>query len=84
MLQVTHQLQYLPHADHVLVLDSGRIAARGSYAQLASQGFDFQRLTAQQAQQGESLLVCQMHACSHPAALSCSGVRFCIAAHDAG
>jgi ATP-binding cassette, subfamily C (CFTR/MRP), member 1 len=41
---VTHQLQYLPAADEVLVLREGRIAERGTYAELAARGVDFHRL----------------------------------------
>ena len=37
---VTHQLQYLPQADVILVLEGGRISARGSYAELCQQGID--------------------------------------------
>ena len=37
---VTHQLQYLPHADIILVLEGGRISARGSHAELCQQGID--------------------------------------------
>ena len=40
---VTHQLQYLPQADVILVLEGGRVAARGSYAELAAQGIQFQK-----------------------------------------
>lgn len=38
---VTHQLQYLPAADEVLVLREGRIAERGTYAALVARGVDF-------------------------------------------
>ena len=45
--QVTHQLQYLPRADQVLVLDHGRIVAQGSHAQLVAQGINFHHFEAQ-------------------------------------
>ena len=35
---VTHQRQYLPACDEVLVLRAGRIAHRGTYQELAEQG----------------------------------------------
>ncbi|KAK2076831.1 hypothetical protein QBZ16_005057 [Prototheca wickerhamii] len=38
---VTHQLQYLPAADQVLVLEGGRIAAQGTHAELVEAGIDF-------------------------------------------
>ncbi len=38
---VTHQLQYLPAADEVVVLRDGRIAERGGYGQLLAKGVDF-------------------------------------------
>ena len=38
---VTHQLQYLPSADEVVVLRDGRIAERGGYGQLLAKGVDF-------------------------------------------
>ena len=31
---VTHQTQYLPHADAVIILDSGRVLAQGTYLEL--------------------------------------------------
>ncbi|WIA42403.1 hypothetical protein OEZ86_008404 [Tetradesmus obliquus] len=39
-LLVTHQVQYLPHADLVVVMLDGRIAHTGTYEQLLSQGVD--------------------------------------------
>lgn len=38
---VTHQLQYLPAADEVVVLRDGRVAERGTYRQLLARGVDF-------------------------------------------
>ncbi|KAI9355096.1 P-loop containing nucleoside triphosphate hydrolase protein, partial [Zopfochytrium polystomum] len=37
-LLVTHQLQYLPLTDHVIVMEDGRIVEEGSYAQLMAKG----------------------------------------------
>ena len=52
---VTHQTQYLPRADIILVLEAGRLVASGSYAQLTAQGVNLQHATSQ-TQQGEVLL----------------------------
>ncbi|CAL8127066.1 unnamed protein product [Orchesella dallaii] len=38
---VTHQLQYLPQADHIVILSSGQVVAQGSYKELLEQGIDF-------------------------------------------
>ncbi|CAL8104325.1 unnamed protein product [Orchesella dallaii] len=38
---VTHQLQYLPQADYVLVLQNGSVAAQGTYGELVDAGVDF-------------------------------------------
>jgi ATP-binding cassette, subfamily C (CFTR/MRP), member 1 len=38
---VTHQLQYLPAADQVVILNEGRIVDRGSYSELVGRGVDF-------------------------------------------
>ena len=37
---VTHQLQYLPDCDRVIVMDGGRVAHMGSYAELIAAGVD--------------------------------------------
>ncbi|CAL8104322.1 unnamed protein product [Orchesella dallaii] len=41
---VTHQLQYLPQADHILVLQNGKVAAQGTYGELSDAGVDFVNL----------------------------------------
>lgn len=41
---VTHQLQYLPNVDRIIVLKDGRIEADGSYNELVTIGMDFGRL----------------------------------------
>ena len=38
---VTHHLQYLPNADHVVVLDNGRVTGSGTYSELLASGIDF-------------------------------------------
>eukprot|EP00741_Cyanophora_paradoxa_P003785 tig00000718_g3679.t1 len=40
----THHLQYLPHADLVLVLKDGQVAEAGTYRELVSSGLDFAAL----------------------------------------
>jgi ATP-binding cassette, subfamily B, bacterial len=44
-LLVTHDLQLVREADEILVLDSGRVAARGGYAELRDTSPLFRRLT---------------------------------------
>jgi ATP-binding cassette subfamily C (CFTR/MRP) protein 1 len=41
---VTHQLQYLPYVDHIIVLKKGEIVEMGTYEQLMSHGLDFSSL----------------------------------------
>ncbi|KAK9296489.1 hypothetical protein QLX08_009536 [Tetragonisca angustula] len=41
---VTHQLQYLPSVDRIIVFKDGRIEADGSYNELVAMGMDFGRL----------------------------------------
>lgn len=36
ILLVTNQLQFLPHADHVVVLEAGKVAEQGAYGELLS------------------------------------------------
>ncbi len=38
---VTHQLQYLPYVDNIIVMENGKIRLSGSYTQLIESGFDF-------------------------------------------
>ncbi|OXA46434.1 Multidrug resistance-associated protein 4 [Folsomia candida] len=37
----THQLQYLPLSDHVIVLEDGKVLAQGTYQELSDRGVDF-------------------------------------------
>ena len=41
---VTHKLELLPHADHVVVMRDGRAAFRGTYKELLSSGLDLTAL----------------------------------------
>ncbi|OXA59787.1 Multidrug resistance-associated protein 4 [Folsomia candida] len=43
---VTHQLQYLSQADHILVFSDGKIHSQGTFDQLVEQGVDFVSLLA--------------------------------------
>ena len=54
---VTHQLQYLPQADVILVLEGGRVSARGSYAQLLDQGIDLHSFEQSAGQPGRAGIV---------------------------
>ena len=45
---IAHRLSTLANMDEIMVLESGRIVAQGSYAQLLSQGGLFARMAAQQ------------------------------------
>lgn len=38
---VTHQLHYLPQADHIIVMDQGQIVAQGKYQDLIDSGVKF-------------------------------------------
>ncbi|CAL8104328.1 unnamed protein product [Orchesella dallaii] len=49
---VTHQLQYLPQADHVLVLQNGSVAAQGTYGELVDAGVDFVNLMTGDDEEG--------------------------------
>jgi ABC-type Mn2+/Zn2+ transport system ATPase subunit len=41
---VTNQLQFLPHADHIVLLKNGKIAEQGSFSQLNTNGKTFAQL----------------------------------------
>jgi ATP-binding cassette subfamily C protein CydD len=45
VLYATHRLENLPRAERIVVLEAGRIAAQGSYADLAAAGGAWARLT---------------------------------------
>ncbi|KAK4702568.1 hypothetical protein P7C70_g3660, partial [Phenoliferia sp. Uapishka_3] len=44
---VTHHLEALPHADHIIMMDSGRIVEQGVYQDLIKNGEAFSRLIAE-------------------------------------
>uniref|UniRef100_A0A673BSI4 Cystic fibrosis transmembrane conductance regulator n=1 Tax=Sphaeramia orbicularis TaxID=375764 RepID=A0A673BSI4_9TELE len=48
---VTHQLQYLKAADHILVLKEGHIMAEGTYSKLEGSGFDIVSLVRSDEEQ---------------------------------
>lgn len=60
---VTHQLQYLPLADLILVLEGGRLAACGTYSQLTAQGVQFQHFEGMQEPPGAVLALHAEHTC---------------------
>jgi ATP-binding cassette subfamily C (CFTR/MRP) protein 4 len=45
---VTHQLQYLPNVDQIVLLDGGQVQAVGSYESLRDTGLDFTKLLPQE------------------------------------
>ncbi|XP_059490449.1 probable multidrug resistance-associated protein lethal(2)03659 [Neocloeon triangulifer] len=47
VLLITHQLQYLTHADQILILNNGVVEAQGTYQQLQESGLDFAQLLAE-------------------------------------
>lgn len=50
---VTHQLQYLPAADEVVILNEGRIVDRGSYSELVGRGVDFHQFEIERNEEEE-------------------------------
>jgi ATP-binding cassette, subfamily C (CFTR/MRP), member 4 len=44
VILVTHQLQYLQHADQIVILEHGRVKAVGTYDSLRESGLDFAKL----------------------------------------
>ena len=52
---VTHQVQFLPEADLVVVMEGGRIKQRGTYDELVGKGVAFKQIQHEQdAEGGES------------------------------
>ncbi|XP_044268658.1 ATP-binding cassette sub-family C member 4-like [Tribolium madens] len=45
---ITHQLQYLKKADHIVVLNEGRVEAQGKFQELINSDLDFTKLLASQ------------------------------------
>lgn len=48
---VTHQLQFLPLVDRVIVMDAGRIVACGTFDTLVESGVDFALLDCQEGEE---------------------------------
>ncbi|XP_023166430.2 probable multidrug resistance-associated protein lethal(2)03659 [Drosophila hydei] len=44
VILVTHQLQFLEHADLIVIMDKGKISAMGTYATMQHSGLDFAQL----------------------------------------
>ncbi|EDV94851.1 probable multidrug resistance-associated protein lethal(2)03659 [Drosophila grimshawi] len=44
VILVTHQLQFLEHADQIIIMDKGKISAMGTYATMQQSGLDFAQL----------------------------------------
>ncbi|XP_060665712.1 probable multidrug resistance-associated protein lethal(2)03659 [Drosophila nasuta] len=48
VILVTHQLQFLEHADQIVIMDKGKITDIGTYQHMLKSGQDFAQLLAQQ------------------------------------
>ncbi|XP_030375917.1 probable multidrug resistance-associated protein lethal(2)03659 [Scaptodrosophila lebanonensis] len=46
VILVTHQLQFLQHADQIVIMDKGKVSAVGSYDSLRESGLDFAKMLA--------------------------------------
>ncbi|KAH8334612.1 hypothetical protein KR059_012208 [Drosophila kikkawai] len=54
---VTHQLQFLEHADLIVIMDKGKVTAVGTYEEMLKSGQDFAQLLAQQTHEDNEDLV---------------------------
>ncbi|KAH8298106.1 hypothetical protein KR018_006856, partial [Drosophila ironensis] len=52
---VTHQLQFLEHADLIVLMDKGKILASGTYEEMLKSGQDFAKLLAETTQNAEDV-----------------------------
>ncbi|XP_065349429.1 probable multidrug resistance-associated protein lethal(2)03659 [Cloeon dipterum] len=52
VMLVTHQLQYLNQADHIIILKNGKVQAQGTFQQLQESGLDFAKLLAENEEPG--------------------------------
>ncbi|CAL8129140.1 unnamed protein product [Orchesella dallaii] len=50
---VTHQLQYLPQADFILVFDQGKLISQGTYQQLSDRGIDFLNIISNESEESK-------------------------------
>ncbi|KAH9299842.1 hypothetical protein KI387_031524, partial [Taxus chinensis] len=55
ILYVTHQVEFLPHADLILVMRDGKISQAGQYNNLLKEGMDFTRLVGSHDQALEAI-----------------------------
>uniref|UniRef100_A0A1L8DV41 Putative peptide exporter abc superfamily protein n=2 Tax=Nyssomyia neivai TaxID=330878 RepID=A0A1L8DV41_9DIPT len=53
VILVTHQLQYLQHADQIVILDKGRILDVGTYESLKESGLDFAKMLRESKEDGK-------------------------------
>jgi len=51
VILVTHQLQFLEHADLIVIMDKGKISAIGTYDEMLKSGQDFAQLLAKETQE---------------------------------
>ncbi|XP_017121302.1 probable multidrug resistance-associated protein lethal(2)03659 [Drosophila elegans] len=51
VILVTHQLQFLEHADLIVIMDKGKITAIGTYEEMLKSGQDFAKLLAKETQE---------------------------------
>ncbi|XP_032289762.1 probable multidrug resistance-associated protein lethal(2)03659 [Drosophila virilis] len=54
VLLVTHQLQFLEQADLIVILDKGKISAKGTYESMCKSGLDFAQMLTDPSKKDES------------------------------
>tara|TARA_B100000795_G_C22703106_1_gene400465 strand:- start:13 stop:549 length:537 start_codon:yes stop_codon:yes gene_type:complete len=59
---VTHKLELLPHADHVVVMRDGRAAFQGTYKELLSSGLDLTALLPKEEVEAGAELAAELSA----------------------
>ncbi|KAK5646962.1 hypothetical protein RI129_005426 [Pyrocoelia pectoralis] len=57
VIMVTHKLQFLEHVDDIIILQNGKIGARGTFEQLLQSGLDFAKLLKTEREDEEGLAV---------------------------
>lgn len=65
---VTHQLQYLQNAEHIVMLKDGRVEIQGNFRTLAASGLDFAALLGSDCDEKELAAELAVEAVSDPAA----------------